>query len=226
MADNRSKKRLSRRRDQAYPIPIQNLQGAELQYYPAGDERYPVLLRPSPFGAPQSIHEPQLSGFGAAPPGPGNYDASPSLPTQLSHYDSNPPATMDPYTQNSEAHFHPQPVSTARFNGEYGQRGPSQLGSVAMLSSLGPTYLEPRQESWPHIQTEATPEGQRVTHAVSPSITLEDEYATLYKQRHEIGVRMEEIKRGLTAERCTALMAKLDPQELATLKPWSDNTGN
>jgi hypothetical protein len=37
---------------------------------------------------------------------------------------------------------------------------------------------------------------------------------------------MEEIKRSLPAERYTALMAKLDPQELPTLKPWSDNTGN
>jgi hypothetical protein len=33
---------------------------------------------------------------------------------------------------------------------------------------------------------------------------------------------MEEIKRSLTAEQYTALMAKLDPQKLATLKSWSD----
>jgi hypothetical protein len=37
---------------------------------------------------------------------------------------------------------------------------------------------------------------------------------------------MEEIKRSLTAERYTSLMAQLDPQELAMLKPWSENIGN
>jgi hypothetical protein len=37
---------------------------------------------------------------------------------------------------------------------------------------------------------------------------------------------MEDIKRSLTAERYTALMAELDPQELATLKTWSDNADN
>ena len=55
---------------------------------------------------------------------------------------------------------------------------------------------------------------------------LENEYATLYQKRHEIGVRMEEIKRSLTAERYTSLIAKLDPQELVMLKPWADNIGN
>jgi hypothetical protein len=58
--------------------------------------------------------------------------------------------------------------------------------------------------------------------AASHFTTLEEEYATLYHQRHHIGVRMEEIKRSLTAEQYTALMAKLDPQKLATLKSWSD----
>jgi len=62
------------------------------------------------------------------------------------------------------------------------------------------------------------------TSAFSQFTALEEEYATLYHQRHEIGMRMEEIKRCFTAEEYTASMAKLDPQKLPTLKPWSDTT--
>jgi hypothetical protein len=35
-------------------------------------------------------------------------------------------------------------------------------------------------------------------------------------------MRMDEIKRSLTAERYAALIAKLDPQKPATLKSWFD----
>ena len=76
------------------------------------------------------------------------------------------------------------------------------------------------------ISTEETPEPRDEfpsTPASNQFTTLEEEYATLYHQRHEIGMRMEEIKRSFTAE-YTALMAKLDPQKLPTLKPWSGTT--
>ena len=77
------------------------------------------------------------------------------------------------------------------------------------------------------ISIEETPESRGEfpgTPASNQFTTLEEEYATLYHQRHEIGIRMEEIKRGFTAEEYAALMAKLDPQKLPTLKPWSGTT--
>ena len=75
--------------------------------------------------------------------------------------------------------------------------------------------------------TEETPELRGefpITPAFNQSTTLEEEYAILYHQRQEIGMRMEEIKRSFTAEEYAALMAKLDPQKLPTLKPWSGTT--
>lgn len=75
------------------------------------------------------------------------------------------------------------------------------------------------------ISTEETPEPRgefSSTSASSQFTTLEEGYAALYHQRHEIGMRMEEIKRTFTVEQYAALMARLDPQELPTLKPWSD----
>lgn len=77
------------------------------------------------------------------------------------------------------------------------------------------------------ISTEETPEPRGEfpsTPASNQFTTLEEEYAALYHQRHDIGMRMEEIKRSFTAEEYAALMAKLDPQKLPTLKPWSGTT--
>ena len=88
------------------------------------------------------------------------------------------------------------------------------------------TFCSPLISVKKSVQIKATPEGSHGTPAVSQFTMLENEYATLYQKRHEIGVRMEEIKRSLTAERYTSLMAKLNPQEPVMLKPWSDNIGN
>ena len=206
MAGNSDNERPSRRENRDHVDPIQNPQSVKPQYGLAGADRNPSPPQLSYYRAPRSIREPQPHGHTATPPDSNVYGAPPFPPTQSPYYCNYPTETMSSHTQKPRAYFHPQLGSTDRFDGRSGYRGSSLKEGVSNSSGPVPS--------------------QRSTSALSRFTTLEDEYATLYRKRHEIGVQMEDIKRSLTAERYTALMAELDPQELATLKTWSDNADN
>ena len=206
MAGNSDNERPSRRENRDHVDPIQNPQSVKPQYGLAGADRNPSPPQLSYCGAPRSIRKPQPHGHTATPPDSNVYGGPRFPPTQSPYYCNYPIETMSSDTQKPRADFHPQLGSTDRFDGRSGYRGSSLKDGVSDSSGPVPS--------------------QRSTSALSLFTTLEDAYASLYRKRHEIGVRMEDIKRSLTAERYTALMAELDPQELATLKTWSDNADN
>ncbi|KAI4951145.1 hypothetical protein J4E91_003850 [Alternaria rosae] len=128
-----------------------------------------------------------------------------------------------------KSHRDQRMLGMGQFEDEVRSRKPNRPKSMSKSPGLVPTTIESRQGSsmrpMSGTSTEETPEPRgefSSTSASSQFTTLEEEYAALYHQRHEIGMRMEEIKRTFTVEQYAALMARLDPQELPTLKPWSD----
>jgi hypothetical protein len=61
--------------------------------------------------------------------------------------------------------------------------------------------------------------------STASATTLEEEYENLYRVRGDADRRMQNIRRNIGEERYRELIARIDPQPLATLFRYSDNAG-
>jgi hypothetical protein len=61
--------------------------------------------------------------------------------------------------------------------------------------------------------------------STASATTLEEEYESLYRVREDADRRMQTIRRNIGEDRYRELMARIDPQPLATLFRYPDYTG-